>query len=841
MATPNEKNFWQFDTNYWFQKLDSSANGLESSKAAQLLSVKASNEESTSDFEKGIGAFLRQYKNPLMLLLIGAVLISGFLGDRSDVLIILSILLSSGVLSFIQERNAGKVVQKLQALISKKTKVRRNGTVLGIPSADVVEGDVIIVEAGDIIPADCLLIDTNELYANEASLTGESYPVIKKAGIIAEQTVLPKRTNVIWEGTSIQSGNGSALVIHTGKESIFGGIARTSAEEIETSFETGIRHFGYFLMKITLILAAFVLFINLIDKKPLVDSALFALALAVGMAPELLPAITTIAMSAGAKRMLEKKVIVKKLNSIQNLGEINLLCTDKTGTITEGTISVYAFYDASGKESGFIQRLACINAALQDGYSNPIDEALKKIHIDVVPEKMGIIPYDFNRKRLSVVFKNNGENLLVCKGAYTNIIEVCSKVDFGENNIQSVDSCKQGLQQLFNEYGAKGFRVLGLCYKKLQDEVINKELEKEMLFGGFILFKDPVKDGIPETIEALKNLEIGLKIITGDNRRIAESIARGIGIAEPLILTGTELTGADEKDLPAMVKNIHVFAEVEPVQKEWIIKALRKNFTVAYMGDGINDVSAIHAADVGISVDNAVDVARDAADFVLMEKDLTVIVEGVKEGRKTFANTLKYLYISTGSTFGNMCSVAAASIILPFLPLLPKQILLINFLSDFPFLTVASDNVDVDQLRHPGKWNLSQIKKYMLVFGIHSSFFDLLTFASLYFYMKVSEAVFQTGWFIESVLTELFILFIIRTHRSFFKSRPGRYMLIFSSAALVLTIVLPYLPLARDMGIVPLPGSVLLMVTCIVVGYILTADLLKVWFFRRFADNVAPI
>jgi Mg2+-importing ATPase len=836
MATPSEKNFWQFDTNYWFTKLGSSAEGLESSKAAQLLSDKTSNEESTSAFKKGIGAFLRQYKSPLMLLLIGAVLISGFLGDRSDVLIILSILLSSGILSFIQERNAGKVVQKLQALISKKTKVRRNGTLLEIPSGEVVEGDVIIVGAGDIIPADCLLIDTNELYANEASLTGESYPVFKKAGTVAEQTILPKRTNVIWEGTSIQSGNGSALVIHTGKDSIFGGIARTSAEEIETSFEMGIRHFGYFLMKITLILAAFVLFINLLDKKSLVDSALFALALAVGMAPELLPAIATIAMSAGAKRMLAKKVIVKKLNSIQNLGEINLLCTDKTGTITEGAISVYAFYDALGKESAFVRKLACVNAALQDGYNNPIDEALKKAGVEAVPEKIGIIPYDFNRKRLSVAFKDNGAHLLVCKGAFSNVIEVCSRVDFGGNNIQLIDTCKQDLQLLFNEYGAKGFRVLGLCYKKLQDEVISKELEKDMLFGGFILFKDPVKEGIPETIKALKDLEIGLKIITGDNKRIAESIARGIGIAEPRILTGTELTGANEKDLPALVKNIHVFAEVEPVQKEWIIKALRKNFTVAYMGDGINDVSAIHAADVGISVDNAVDVARDAADFVLMEKDLMVIVEGVKEGRKTFANTLKYLYISTGSTFGNMCSVAAASLILPFLPLLPKQILLINFLTDLPFLTVASDNVDEDQLRNPGKWNLSLIKKYMLVFGIHSSFFDLLTFALLYFYMRVSEAVFQTGWFIESVLTELFILFIIRTHRSFFRSKPGRYMLIFSSVALVLTIALPYFPFARDMGIVILPGSVFLMVACIVLGYILTADLLKVWFFRKYAE-----
>lgn len=429
------------------------------------------------------------------------------------------------------------------------------------------------------------------------------------------------------------------------------------------------------------------------------------------------------------------------------------------------------------------------------------------------------------------------EKLLISKGAFSQVLATCSKIRLGNETVENISSHKQDLERLFSEYGLAGQRAISICYKPIETIDISKDLETEMIFAGFILMNDPVKSGITETIVELHKLKVGLKIITGDNKNVAESIALTIGIKKPVIMTGKELFNTSPEALKQLVKKTHIFAEVEPQQKERIILALKKTYTVAYMGDGINDVSAINAADVGISVENAVDVAREAADFVLMEKNLMVLADGIREGRKTFANTLKYLYISTGSTFGNMCSVAAASLILPFLPMLPKQILLTNFLTDFPFLTVTTDNVDEEQLENPGVWNLKQIRNYMVVFGIHSSLFDLITFLVLFFLLKVKESEFQTAWFVESVLSELFIIFIIRTHKNFFKSKPSKYLFFFSSIALVLTIGLPYLPFAHNLGLTPLPLINLGAMLLIVFFYIVTADLLKVWFFKRYTRN----
>lgn len=836
MQANPENIFWTFDPNYWFQLLNSSENGLSQVTADKILLEAGRHPKSKSAFRKDILLFVSQFKSPLMLLLIGAVLLSAFLGDTSDVYIILFIVLSTGLLSFIQERNAGKVVEKLQSMISLTATVLRDGQPREIASTQIVRGDVLILNAGDMLPADCLIIEADELHANESSLTGESYPTRKEAGVLDEQTELSKRINSLWEGTNIVSGTAKALVIQTGEKTIFGSIALSASSPIETTFEKGLKDFGFFLMKITLTLAVFILVVNLLNHKGIVESALFALALAVGMAPELLPAITTIAMSAGAKRLLEKKVIVKKLTSIQNLGEINLFCSDKTGTITEGTIMIAGLTDGMGQESEFVKRLAYWNASLESGYTNPIDETLKQVKFDTPPaaQKIGEVPYDFIRKRLSIALSTEKEKLLISKGAFSQILNICSKIKPIAGNVEDISIHKQILEKNFEHYGTNGLRAIAICYKTIDTNSISKELETDMIFAGFILLNDPVKRGITEAINELHKLKVNLKIITGDNKNVAASIALDIGIKNPVILTGKELFNISPEALKQLVKKTHIFAEVEPQQKERIILALKKSYTVAYMGDGINDVSAINAADVGISVENAVDVAREAADFVLMEKDLMVLADGIGEGRKTFANTLKYLYISTGSTFGNMCSVAAASLILPFLPMLPKQILLTNFLTDFPFLTVTTDNVDKEQLEKPGKWNLKLIRNYMVVFGIHSSLFDLITFITLYYLLKVKESGFQTGWFIESVLSELFIIFIIRTHKNFFKSRPGKYLFIFSTIALVLTIGLPYLPVAGEIGLTPLPIVNLSAMLLIVAAYILTADILKVWFFRKF-------
>lgn len=832
-------NFWQFEPTYWFQQLNATDKGLSQAEANKILLQSPHHKKTKSSFEKDLGLFIGQFKSPLMLLLIGAVILSAFLGDTSDVFIILFIVISTGLMSFFQERNAGKVVEKLQSMISLKSNVLRDGEVQQVDSSNIVAGDILLFKAGDMIPADCLLIEANELHVNESSLTGESYPVRKEVGILAEHTELAKRINCLWEGSNIVSGNAKALVINTGTETIFGSIAQSINTIKETTFEKGIKDFGYFLMKITLVLSFFILIVNLVNHKSVIDSALFALALAVGMAPELLPAITTIAMSAGAKRMLEKKVIVKKLASIQNLGEVNLLCTDKTGTITEGAIKIAGLLDGFGEQSEFVKLLAFWNASFETGYTNPIDEALKGLNLKPkeTVKKIGEVPYDFIRKRLSIAVQTNSESLLICKGAFTQIFNICSKVKLTNGSIANLSDYQTVIEQKFEEFGLSGMRAIGLCYKNIEKDDISKEDEKDMIFAGFVLLQDPVKEGIIETINELKKLAVNLKIITGDNKNVAKSIALSIGIKNPVVMTGESLFNTSPEALKLLVKKTHIFAEVEPQQKERIILALRKTYTVAYMGDGINDVSAINAADVGISVENAVDVAREAADFVLLEKNLMVVVDGIKEGRKTFANTLKYIFINTGSTFGNMFSVAIASLLLPFLPMLPKQILLTNFITDFPYLTVASDNVDQEQLDKPGKWDLKFIRNYMVIFGIHSSLFDVITFLTLLYVLKVKESAFQTAWFIESILTELFILFIIRTHKNFFKSKPGSYLFILSIVGLVLTIAMPYLPFANEVGLVPLPFLNLGLMLLIVATYIITADLLKVWFFKKYRSN----
>ena len=828
--------FWQYEASYWLEKLHSTPNGLTQKQAEQLLKESTNKKRVRTSFEKDLNLFISQFKSPLMLLLIGAVLLSAFLGDTSDVYIILFIVLSTGLLSFLQERNASKTVEKLQSMIALHSTVLRDGTAQQIVGNNIVPGDIVLFKAGDMIPADCLILESNEINTNEASLTGESYPVRKQTGVVDTNTVLAKRTNCLWEGTNVVSGTAKALVINTGNATLFGNIVQSASTEVETSFERGIKDFGYFLMKITLVLSVFILTVNLLNHKSIIESALFALALAVGMAPELLPAITTIAMSAGAKRLLEKKVIVKKLASIQNLGEVNLLCTDKTGTITEGAIHVNDIVDATGKTNELVKKLAFWNASLESGYSNPIDEALKSMSLSdkTLPQKTNEIPYDFIRKILSISVDTGTEQLLISKGAFPQIINCCKSV-LGENNtISPIESSIDNINQQYENFGINGLRVIALAYKTISKHAITKEDETQMIFAGFILLQDPVKSGIIETIEELQKLQVQLKIITGDNRNVAKAIAYKLGISQPNVMTGAELIALSTDDLKKKVSNIHIFAEVEPQQKEHIIQALRHSYTVAYMGDGINDVGAINAADIGISVENAVDVAREAADFVLMEKDLSVLLDGIKEGRKTFANTLKYIFINTGSTFGNMFSVAIASLILPFLPMLPKQILLTNFITDFPYLTIASDNVDEEQQLKPGRWDLKFIRNYMIIFGIHSSIFDVITFLTLLYILKVKESAFQTGWFIESILTELFILFIIRTHKNFFKSQPGKYLFILSLLGLILTLGLPYSPIASEVGVTPLPWANLSVMLLIVAAYIITADLLKVWFFRKY-------
>lgn len=818
-------------------QLATDGGGLDGPQAAsRLQSLRGNGHKPAGSLRKILAILVNQFRSPLVLLLVVAVVLSAFLGEVSDTLIIGCIILASGLLSFWQEFKAGRAVEKLQKLISQKSRVFRENAELTIDAADVVPGDLVLLRAGDIIPADCRIIDSNELHVNESSLTGESFPAEKMPGQLTGQTALSDSFNCLWQGTSVISGTGRALVVRTGAHTVFGKLRESLSETSETAFEHGIRGFGYFLLQITTVLTLVILAVNVYFGKPLIDSVLFSLALAVGMAPELLPAIMTVSMSSAATRMMQRKVIVKKLSSIFNLGEVTVLCTDKTGTVTEGTVRVCDAVDAEGNSRKQLHLYAYLNALMQQGFANPIDQALIQVPMDVRGYmRLNEVPYDFIRKRLTVLAGRQDGNLMISKGAFENILEVCSKVLDGKGSSVDLDEPRRlRLFQRYQAYSEQGYRVLGIAIRQTKLAHIDRGDESEMSFAGYLLLEDPLKASSLGSMRRLMDLGVSVKIITGDNRFAAMHIAQKLGIESDRVLTGAELDELSPEAFQRRALGIAVYAQIEPHQKVRIVKALRQAGAVtAYMGDGINDVAAINASDAGISTHNAVDVAKQAADFVLMEKDLSVLADGILEGRKSFANSMKYIFISTGATFGNMFSVAGASLLLPFLPMLPKQILLTNFITDFPALTIASDAVDPEQTARPGKWSMGLIRQFMVVFGLHSSFFDFVTFYVLYYKLHLKGAAFRTGWFLESVITELLILLIVRTQGPFLNSKPSKVLIWFTLGALIFTLLLPISPLAGVMGFAFMSGEELSWIGCILIAYVITADFLKVSFFRR--------
>jgi Mg2+-importing ATPase len=635
----------------------------------------------------------------------------------------------------------------------------------------------------------------------------------------------------------VVSGCATALVVRTGRETEFGKVSdRLKLRPLETEFERGIRQFGYFLMEVTLLLVVAIFAINVYLARPVLDSFLFSLALAVGLTPQLLPAIISINLSHGAKRMAKNKVIVKRLTSIENFGSMNVICSDKTGTLTEGTVKLQSALNVDGAPSDKVLLQSYINAFYETGFTNPIDEAILSYRkLDLTGyQKQGEIPYDFLRKRLSIAVAHDNTNLIVTKGALQNILAVCTTVETGDGTIADIATMRDRIQQHFEEFSNKGFRVLGVAYRNMGTESrIGKDQEASMTFSGFLVLFDPPKANIAETITNLKNLGVALKVITGDNHLVAANVSQQIGLKNTKILTGHDLSLLSDAALLKKVGSVNVFAEIEPNQKERIIIALKKaGNVVGYMGDGINDASAIHAADVGISVDSAVDVAKDAADIVLLEKDLGVLVQGVREGRATFANTLKYVFMATSANFGNMFSMAGVSLFLSFLPLLPKQILLTNLLTDFPEMTIATDSVDKEMISHPRRWDIKAIRKFMITFGLVSSVFDYLTFGALLLVLNATEVQFRTGWFLESVISASLIVLVIRSRKPFFKSRPGKYLLIATLSIVTVTFILPFTPLARIFGFSPLPVPFLLIIGLIILLYIITAEIVKKIFYK---------
>jgi Mg2+-importing ATPase len=827
------------------QRLGTSAKGLSSAEA--LLRIKRY-EGSRLIPKKRTDTFtllLGQFSSPIVLMLVAAAIISVFLHDSTDAVIILAIVLASGLLGFWQERGAAGAVEKLLSLVEVKAKVLREGVPVDLPLSDVVPGDVVLLSAGATAPGDCLVLESRDLFADEATLTGETFPAEKSVTVLPVETPLAKRTNFVFLGTHVVSGSATALVVSTGKETEFGKVSeRLKLRPPETDFERGIRRFGYLLMEVTLLLVICIFAFNVYLHRPVLDSFLFSLALAVGLTPQLLPAIVSINLASGARRMADKKVIVKRLSSIENFGSMNVLCTDKTGTLTEGEVTLQSVTNLEGKESQEALLLVYLNASFESGFASPIDAAIRKhCVLDIATwKKLDEVPYDFVRKRLTVLVSGPQGNLMLTKGALAQVLDVCSTAEDASGAEQPLTAVREQIDAHFAEYSRNGQRTLGLARKKLgTTTAIGKSDETGMCFIGFVLFSDPLKPGIAATIERLRGLGVSLKVITGDNALVATSVARQIGFANADVLSGKELKDISDGALLNRVGKVDVFAEVEPNQKERIIQALRKaGNVVGYMGDGINDASALHAADVGLSVEDAVDVAKEVADIVLLEKSLDVLIEGIREGRITFANTLKYVLIATSANFGNMFSMAGASLLLPFLPLLPKQILLTNMLTDMPAMTISSDSVDDQMLASPQRWNIGFIRSFMLTFGVLSSVFDYLTFGALLYLFHASTDQFRTAWFIESVVSASLILLVVRSRQHIFSSRPSRRLILATLGIVLVAAVLPYLPFADFLGFVSLPLVYLVVTAAIVALYIAAAELTKRFFYRRF-DRVPAV
>jgi Mg2+-importing ATPase len=830
--------FWSVQPSELFHQLQTTSQGLASEDAKQRLIHFGANRLKTKKRSDTFTLLLNQFKSPIIIILFFAAALSLFLHDPTDAIIILAIVLISGLLGFWQEKGATNAVAKLLAIVQVKAQVIRDGSPHEVLVEEVAPGDVVILSAGGGIPGDCLLLESKNLFVNEAALTGETYPVEKTVGILAAETALSQRTNALFMGTHVISGSAKALVVRTGTDTEFGKVSeRLKLRPPETEFERGVRRFGFFLMEVTLILVIIIFAVNVYLARPVLDSFLFSLALAVGLTPQLLPAIISINLSRGASRMAREKVIVKRLSSIENFGSMNVLCSDKTGTLTEGIVHIHSSLDVNGNQSEKALLYAYLNAYYETGFANPVDEAIRnhqKFNVSNY-QKLDELPYDFVRKRLSILISEKDRHFIVTKGALQNVVAICSSAKGPDGIIWDMGEVQGQIQQRYEEFGRKGFRTLGIAYREVgSDTTITKDHESEMTFLGFLVLFDPPKPQVIDTITQLKNLGVALKVITGDNQLVASNMSQQIGLPNPEIITGSDLRRMSDEAVRNRVNEVGIFAEIEPNQKERIILALRKTGNVVgYMGDGINDASALHAADVSISVDGAVDVAKNAADIVLLEKDLGVLIKGIREGRITFANTLKYVFMATSANFGNMFSMAGASLFMSFLPLLPKQILLTNLMTDFPEMTIATDSVDSEMIERPRRWNVKFIRNFMITFGCLSSVFDYLTFVVLLLIFRATPEQFRTGWFIESVISASLIVLVIRSRRPFFKSSPGKYLLTATLVIVGVTLLFPFSPFAHLFGFRPLPALFILVMGAIVLAYIVAAEIIKKSFFRK--------
>ena len=789
--------------------------------------------------------FLSRFRNPLVIVLLAASGVSALTGDTTDFAIISIIILFSVTLDFLQEHRANRASERLRRSVSVHATALRDGREQEVPLASIVPGDLVLLAAGDLVPADGRVIAAKDFFVKQPMLTGEPYPVEKRpTELDPTATEVAAADNAVFMGTSVISGSATVLVCRTGSDTEIGRIAISlEAAPPPTAFEIGTRQFGVLIMRLTILMVLFVLLVNVVLHRPLMESFLFAVALAVGLTPELLPMVVSVTLARGALRMAKQRVIVKQLASIQNLGSMNVLCTDKTGTLTEARIRLERHVDVHGRRSARALELAYLNSWFETGLRSPLDEAiLEHREIDVAGwTKVDEVPFDFERRRISVLVEKDNARLLVVKGAPEDILRLSTTYEeSGVDEPRPLDpAAREHIRKLYDELGDDGFRTLGIAWRRVSADHPHAVVsdEAELVFAGLAGFLDPPKESAGPALAALAGSGVAVKIVTGDSERVTQHVCRTLGIPVTGVLTGPEIAAIDDQVLGARVAAVNLFCRVNPAQKNRIILALKaRGQVVGYLGDGINDAPSLHSADVGLSVDTAVDVAKEAADMILLAPDLKVLHAGVMEGRRTFVNIMKYIRMGTSSNFGNVFSMAGAALFLPFLPMLPTQILLNNALYDISEIPIPLDQVDAQEIVHPHTWDMSGIRNFMLAVGPVSSLFDFLTFYVMIAVLNADETLFHTGWFIESLATQVLVIFVIRTQGNPLRSRPHPLLTFTSLAVVAFAAWLPFSPAAGYLGFVPPPPAFFLILAAMVALYLVLVQIVKTAYFRH-VDN----
>jgi Mg2+-importing ATPase len=822
--------------------------GLTSSEAADRLKKFGPNRLLPATQRAVALQFLAHFRNPLVIILLVASGISALSGDVTGAVLIGMIVLMSVTLDFVQAYRAGRAAAQLALQVAVTATVFRDGSLRDIPVFDLVPDDVVMLSAGNLIPADVRLLDSNDFFVNQAQLTGEPFPVEKKhlpqqkLGLSVPQTaaLTLEAPDAVFMGSSVVSGSACARIERTGSATALGQIAVSLSEDAPpTAFEIGTRRFGMLIMRLTLMLVLFTLLVNIALHRPLLDSFLFAVALAVGLTPELLPMVVSVTLTRGALRMAALKVIVKRPSAIQDMGAMDVLCTDKTGTLTEARIRLERHVDARGQDNPQVLALAYLNSYFESGLKSPLDDAiLAHEDIDVSDwTKIDEVPFDFERRRVSVLVERADARRLVVKGAPEDVLRLCTHYQSSTGDTVNLDEdAHASISALFDSLGEDGFRVLGIAWRDVPIDHPHAVVsdESDLVFAGFAAFLDPPKASAGKALKALAASGVAVKIVTGDNERVTRHVCTQLGLVIDGVLTGTDVAAMNDDALRARVEQVNLFCRVNPSQKNRIILALKaRGHVVGYLGDGINDAPSLHTADVGISVEGAVDVAKQAAAMILLERDLMVLHKGILEGRRTFGNVMKYIMMATSSNFGNMFSMAAATLFLPFLPMLPLQILLNNLMYDVSEITLPLDNVDAEDLAQPKHWDMNFIRNFMLTIGPISSLFDFLTFYLLIKLFDAHESLFRTGWFVESIATQVLVIFVIRTRKNPLRSNPNRWLVLTSLSVVIAAMLLPFTPMASYLGFSPLPMAFFGLLAVLLIAYLLAVEGGKQWFYKR--------